>query len=223
MGSRASGPGPDTQALLLELHQRLDAHFASLAAQRAAQQPPIPVFALEHGLTLEQSETLKSLVRASVRANAIPRNEWLPFVVYAAEIGYEYSGDEYWQTFEAKTPGWAFYGDRDYIRRMFRRFQQQFGGALPQGRWADQFSIICWPITHAVLPTDLQRHLARLLFYSHYFNITALAPGLVDENILVNKLGIVFIGGNHVYNMAFGCFAFCYGANYIIGFAALTF
>lgn len=34
----------------------------------------------------------------------------------------------------------------------------------PTGPWADWFTIICWPITHAVLPTDLQRHLARLLF-----------------------------------------------------------
>jgi hypothetical protein len=81
-------------------------------------------------------------------------------------MGYAYSGDEYWQTFEAETPSWAEYGDdgRQYVRRQFRLFTDTFGGATPSGAWARHFSIICWPITHAVLPTDLQRYLARLLF-----------------------------------------------------------
>ena len=35
---------------------------------------------------------------------------------------------------------------------------------MPSGRWAHHFSIICWPITHAVLPKDLQRQLARVLY-----------------------------------------------------------
>ena len=65
--------------------------------------------------------------------------------------------------FEAQTPGWSYHGDREDIRQHFHRFSERFEGARPTGRWAEWFSIISWPITHAVLPTDLQRHLARML------------------------------------------------------------
>ena len=43
-------------------------------------------------------------------------------------------------------------------------FSETYGGANPSGQWADHFTIICWPITHAVLPKDLQRQLARVLY-----------------------------------------------------------
>jgi hypothetical protein len=38
----------------------------------------------------------------------------------------------------------------------------------PSGPWANHFTIICWPITHAILPKDLQRELARLLYESRF-------------------------------------------------------
>jgi hypothetical protein len=124
------------------------------------------VFALEHALTEAELALLRDVVLKAVRRGVLPRDLWLPFVVYAAEIGYEFSGEEYWQTFADSTPGWVDLGDsaRQYIRDRYREFRDLFSGAQPSGAWADHFSIICWPITHAVLPTDLQRHLARLLF-----------------------------------------------------------
>jgi hypothetical protein len=146
------------------LHDRLDEHFTALRALRDAHRGGIPLFALEHGLSDTELLLLKTGVCSAVRHEHLPTDTWLPFVVYAAEIGYEYSGDEYWQTFEARTPSWAERGDRHYIRRRFRQFSETYGGAIPTGPWANWFTIICWPITHAVLPTDLQRHLARLLF-----------------------------------------------------------
>jgi tetratricopeptide (TPR) repeat protein len=144
------------------LHQQLAAHFAELREQRMVLGAPI--FALEHGLSDAELVYLKAAVGSAVLRGDLPRYSWLPFVVYAAEIGYEYSGEEYWQTFEARTPSWVNNGDRNYIRHKFREFRGEFGGAEPSGNWAVQFSIICWPITHAVLPTDLQRQLARILF-----------------------------------------------------------
>jgi hypothetical protein len=146
------------------LHDRLDEHFTALRALRDAHRAAIPLFALEHGLSETELLLLKTEVCSAVRSGRLPADTWLPFVVYAAEIGYEYSGDEYWQTFEARTPSWAERGDRHYIRRRFRQFSETYGGAIPTGPWANWFTIICWPITHAVLPTDLQRYLARLLF-----------------------------------------------------------
>src|SRR6266511_6043785 len=146
------------------LHDRLDRHFGALRSVRNAHGGTIPIFALEHGLSDAELVLLRAEVCSAVRRAELSRNTWLPFVVYAAEIGYGYSGDEYWPTFESRTPSWASHGDRHYIRRHFRQFSDRFGGAMPSGAWAEQFSIICWPITHAVLPTDLQRQFARLLF-----------------------------------------------------------
>ncbi len=144
------------------LHERLKAHFLMLRQQRAP--TGSPTFALEHGLSQAELVFLKEQVTSSVRQGRVRGDLWIPLIVYASEIGYEYSRDEFWQTFEAVTPGWAEHGDRQLLRASFRRFTQSFGGAEPTGAWAQHFSIICWPITHAVLPTDLQRQLARLLF-----------------------------------------------------------
>jgi len=151
-----------TDQELAFLHERLEAHFQMLRQQRAP--TGSPTFALEHGLSQAGLVFLKEQVASSVRQGRVRGDLWLPLIVYASEIGYEYAGDEYWQTFEAFTPGWAEHGDRQYLRARFRQFKESFAGAEPTGAWSQHFSIICWPITHAVLPTDLQRHLARLLF-----------------------------------------------------------
>jgi hypothetical protein len=84
--------------------------------------------------------------------------------VYAAESGYDYVGDEFWPSFERRTPGWVDYGHRDRVRIWFKKFAVDYGGAIPVGGFAKNFPIIAWPITHAVLPVYLQRHLAQLLY-----------------------------------------------------------
>ena len=145
-----------------DLHERLYAHFGGLRDSRVA--IGAPVFALEHGLAPAEIALLRQEVITVIGEGTIPVEAWLPFVVYATEIGYDFSGDEYWQTFESRTPGWTEVGDRPYLRDRFYEFKELFGGAEPAGPWAKHFSIICWPITHAVLPADLQRHLVRLLF-----------------------------------------------------------
>lgn len=145
-----------------DLHERLHAHFGRLRDARAA--VGAPVFALEHGLAPAEVALLREDVTTVIDEGHVPVEAWLPFVVYATEIGYDFSGDEYWQTFESRTPGWTMGGDRSYLRQRFLEFKEMFSGAEPAGPWAKNFSIICWPITHAVLPADLQRHLARLLF-----------------------------------------------------------
>lgn len=156
--------GTMSQDPLEAFQQRLHAHFSWLRAQRDATGPGRPIFALEHGLDADGRELLAGAVREGIARGLHPRVEWLPYVVYAAELGYRYTGDEYWQTFAAESPGWAEHGNPDYIPRKFRAFAAEFGGAKPSGRWANHFNRIAWPITHAVLPKDLQRHLARLLY-----------------------------------------------------------
>jgi hypothetical protein len=149
---------------LRALHNRLDDHFGGLRDSRAS--IGAPVFALEHGLAPTEFTFLSELVVSAVGVGHVPSDAWLPLVVYATEFGYSFSGNEYWQTFESRTPGWIESGDRLRIRQRFREFKERFAGAVPRGAWAEHFSIICWPITNAILPIDLQRQLARSLFES---------------------------------------------------------
>ncbi len=144
--------------------ERLQAHFTDLKRQKSLVGGGMPVFALEHGLSAEELEELEIDIRAHIDRKAPSRNHILPWIVYASEIGYNYDGNEYWQTFENKTPGWATHGDRYWIQACFRIFSEMYGGAKPTGTWANHFTIICWPITHAIIPLDLQRQLARVLY-----------------------------------------------------------
>ena len=147
---------------------RSSLHFATLRDSRRARGIAEPLFALEHGLAQTEVSDLEGAVRTHIASRAPSRDHWLVWVVYSAEFGYRYSGDEYWQTFEQETPGWIVNGDRYRIREFYRRFEREFGGAVPSGPWAEHFSIICWPITHAILPKDLQIQLARTLYESRY-------------------------------------------------------
>lgn len=144
--------------------QRLANHFKELASSRSGVVENRPVFALEHGLDASERDALASAIREHSAQRAPASTHGLLWVVYAAEVGYKYSGDEYWQTFEQETPGWTFHGNRYWIQDRYRWFQKEYGGAEPVGRWAEWFTIICWPITHAILPRDLQRQLARVLY-----------------------------------------------------------
>jgi hypothetical protein len=153
--------------ILEYLHRKLDVHFRHLHESRQQLEPTAPVFALEHDLSDIDLELLKTAVRLAVAQGfgiRIRRQWWLPFVIYAAESGYDYVGDEYWPSFEAATPSWRTYGDRERIKAWFVKFANDYGGAVPTGAFAQHFTIISWPITHAVLPTYLQRQLAELLY-----------------------------------------------------------
>ncbi len=107
---------------------------------------------------------LHSQLAAGVRLGP----HWLLWVVYATEIGYDYDGDEYWFTFERRTPGWRENGNRKQLRVWFNKFKEEFNGVEPSGLWAEWFSIIAWPITHAILPKYLQLQLAKLLYDLRY-------------------------------------------------------
>ncbi|MDF1501326.1 hypothetical protein PYV61_00170 [Roseisolibacter sp. H3M3-2] len=172
LGAAVSEPAPDNGARdgrflaadprvrLQAWQERLAGHFGRLAGTR--RDSGWPVFALEHGLHESDRDTLMRDVRECAVIGPT-RDVPLPWIVYAVEIGYDYSGFEYWQTFESKTPGWQQEW-RGRIRSRFTAFAATYHGAEPHGDWADQFNIIAWPITHGILPRDLQRQLAELLY-----------------------------------------------------------
>ena len=141
---------------LVQMQARLKDHFQKLSEQRG--NPGFPVFALEHGL----NETERDQIRSMLRSRPSSRF-WLLWAVHAAEVGYSYAGDEYWSSFEEQTPAWEYH-DRPKIKAWFRKFAAAYSGVDPSGPWAEQFSIIAWPITHAILPLYLQYQFAKLLY-----------------------------------------------------------
>ncbi|HEY1559257.1 MAG TPA: hypothetical protein VGF71_00030 [Caulobacteraceae bacterium] len=121
------------------------------------------MFALEHGLSNDEIDEISRLLRERLRSNLSLSPFWLLWAIYGAELGYAYVGDEYWQSFEQKTPYWDDH-DRYRLAAWFRKFQETYYGVAPTGQWASHFRLIAWPITHAILPQYLQRQFARALY-----------------------------------------------------------
>jgi hypothetical protein len=149
--------------MLADLQARLELHFRSLKAERGGLS--YPVYALEHGLDACEIEELRdALSRDLDTIGILRRQHWLLWTVVAAEVGYSYDGEEFWQSFAAQVPSWWRFGSRNTIRTWFKTFAKSYSGFVPQGRWAKHFGIIAWPISHSILPRDLQTHFARLLY-----------------------------------------------------------
>jgi hypothetical protein len=174
---------------LTEWHEKLLDHFTALRRSRTEILGDAPIFALEHGLSDGEVINLGASVREQfARASWLGAHS-LPWIVYATELGYRYSGNEYWQTFEETTPGWAGNDLRDWLRDQFKWFCEEFGGARPSGTWASQFRIICWPITHAILPLDLQKQLARVLYEirPYYSGDLLASPAKLGEQVALRS------------------------------------
>ncbi len=145
---------------------RLQSHFESLAFN--ARNSGRTIFAIEHALNYSEIEHLQNSARSELASHGLRDDHWLVWVVYATEYGYKYDGIQFWEDFTAHTPAWNHHGSRNKIRDWFHQFQSTFNGIEPRGRWANHFSIISWPITHAILPKDLQRNLARAVYEAQY-------------------------------------------------------
>ncbi len=141
------------------------AHFKDLTTVKA--EKAYPVFALEHNFSKVQLLRIGELLVKDFEVRGISHNLWLLWVIYATELGYEYTGDEYWQSFERKLKSWDT-SHRQEISWAFSEFQRHFRGIVPTGIWAQHFRIISQPITNAILPRDLQAHFAHLLFISRH-------------------------------------------------------
>jgi hypothetical protein len=154
---------------LIETIGRLQEHFGALHKARVECNPTLPVFALEHPLDLADIHTLAKDLRDALRRDrrVVPEHA-LAWVVIASEAGYGFGGFEFWQSFDQRIPNWAEFGDRDALRTAFIRFCRQYHGAQPTGQWASHYTLICWPITHAILPLDLQLHLCQAIYFCRY-------------------------------------------------------
>src|SRR5271157_4394629 len=169
--------------------ERLERHFTQLASARS--NSGLPLFALEHGLTKDEFEEISKLLRSRLAAGLRLGPHWLVWVVYATELGYDYDGDEYWSSFEQSTPHWretVASGRRNQLRTWFSKFQSTYHGVKPSGPWAEWFSIIAWPITHAILPKYLQWQFAKTLYDLRYrlAHLDALSPNAIGQLLAVN-------------------------------------
>lgn len=167
----------------------LEGHFGELADVRA--ESGFPLFALEHGLTEENVHEIGALLRKRLVDGARLGRHWLVWVVYATDLGYDYDGDEYWRSFEEITPLWrqsAASSRRNQLREWFVKFQREYNGVAPSGPWAGHFSIIAWPITHAILPKYLQWQFARTLFTLRYqlAHLESLTPRFIGSLLAAN-------------------------------------
>jgi hypothetical protein len=151
---------------LNDWQQKLGAHFSQLHKYRLNHPSANPIlYALEHGLNEVEVAELRQQIHEWLKFTGPAHRHFLAWAVYSAEIGYQYSGEEYWTTFCRLTPDWQdSQNNRDHIRSAFEEFHRKFNATQPQGPWAKKFTIICWPITHAILPKDFQRELAYVLY-----------------------------------------------------------
>ena len=148
-----------------------------------------PLFALEHGLAEDRIREIRGLLLARLASRPGPGiSHWLLWVVYATELGYDYDGEEYWHSFEERTPRWRDRGSRNQLRAWFSRFRSAYSGVRPSGSWAAHFPIIAWPITHAILSKYLQWQFAKAIYDLRYrlAGLNALSPNAVGQLLASN-------------------------------------
>ena len=75
---------------LEEWQARLELHFATLRDSRRARGIAEPLFGLEHGLTQAEVQELERAVRAHIAHRRPSQNHWLAWIVYSAELGYQW-------------------------------------------------------------------------------------------------------------------------------------
>jgi hypothetical protein len=171
---------------LEQWQKRLEGHFTQLASTRS--NSTFPLFALEHGLSDDEFREIGSKLRERLSLGLRLESHWLLWVVYATELGYDYDGEEYWDSFEARTPRWRDRGSRDQLRTWFSRFRTNYHGVKPAGPWAEHFPIIAWPITHAILSKYLQWQFAKTLYDLRYrlASLQALSSDAVGQLLASN-------------------------------------
>ena len=173
--------------LLDDWQGRLEEHFETLARSRS--ESGLNIFALEHGLDENAITDISIQFRLHLKNGLHLSPYWLLWVIYSTEHGYQYEGDEYWPSFEQQTPWWD--GKNRYqLAQWFEKFQRTYNGVVPTGRWAEHFSIISRPITHAILPKYLQVQFAKMLYYQRHrlVGLTALEAGDIGKRLAGNAL-----------------------------------
>lgn len=128
------------------------------------------VFFVEHGLRVDELNTLRGSVRASLQSYPLDSGWWdqhdLPLLIAATEVGYRYrgSGTDFWPLLEEELRIELPAPNRQRIKDLFVQAAGRLRGARPPPTdWARAFHLIAWPITHALLPVEFHRPFAMTL------------------------------------------------------------
>ena len=150
---------------LHEAERFLSARFATLRNSRVG-----PIFFIEHGLSVPELEQLRTVVRKAAQAHPIHTDWWirkpLPLIVAATEAGYRYrgTGTDFWPKLESELEFHLVPEARRRIRDLFAKCSSRFRGARPPvSPWTQAFSLIAWPITHALVPVEFHGQLSDAL------------------------------------------------------------
>ena len=148
-----------------DIHGELDQRYRELRKTRNG-----PVYFIEHGLDKCGTDRVVEYVRNSLIIHPVGSKWWstnyLPLIVAATEVGYGYrgTGTDFWPVVENRFGVTMDLDDRHRIRQHFQEASRIHQGAQPPDTpWAKAFSIIVWPITHALLPKEFHRPLALML------------------------------------------------------------
>src|SRR5260221_5176017 len=101
---------PEPDKVLLSLSDKslsdwqiyLQEHFQVLRSTRINRHNS--VFALEHNLSSAEFDAVRLKLLSQTLSERTIREQWLLWVVYATDQGYNYIGEEYWQSFNINTP-----------------------------------------------------------------------------------------------------------------------
>jgi len=150
---------------LNEFQRPLEDRFSALRDSRQG-----AVFFIEHGLEADELDELRAAVRRSLQTHPIESGWWetndLPLLVASTEVGYRYrgSGTDFWPLLDEELGLEVPPLGRQRIKNLFVRASARLRGARPPATaWAEAFHLIAWPITHALLPLEFHRPLARTL------------------------------------------------------------
>jgi len=148
-----------------ELQNRLEERFLELSKGREG-----PVYFIEHGLASMEVDELFTQLGCALHQRSFGTTWWqtvrLPLIVASTEVGYRYrgTGTDFWPKFEAKVRCQLDTEFRNFLKNSFERYSQRFQGVTPPPTaWANNFSIIIWPITNAILPIEFHRSMGEAL------------------------------------------------------------
>ena len=160
-----------------EIHKKLELHFEDCSKKKNE------VFALEHPLDPNELQILAALEPTKKSFDEF----WLLWIVRTTEVGYTFTKDgKFWERISVEMTTRS----RNAVRDCFFKFSETYKGIKPEGRWAEEFTIISWPITHSIFPSYLQSQLAdeileisssQDLYEAHFSSPKALGEFIVDN------------------------------------------
>lgn len=171
---------------LRERHQELDAQFRSESLDET--RGPSSRYLIDHGVSEHELASLRELVRHGLHSSPLTSFDWetayLPLLICAVEIGYEYEGNgtDFWPRLSESLGYKCGAEERERVSEWFVRASAEYGAVTPgNSQWEQAFRHIAWPITHAVAARDIRRPFADCL---RQFRRDVKSDSLNDDTIV---------------------------------------